>query len=160
MGDFLEADETLLVLRLAVVLDVPVSARAESTVVAATERGALNSIREHVSLIVATAKELEVTRVLGIANRLQDHIVSLLKGNIADILHGLHEGRDLAERLLGLLLVVHRQRMLVVHIVATPQVLAEHPREDELGEATPLEWRVIEQSGASLLTEVSISEHG
>ena len=156
----MEANETLLVLRLAEVLDVPVSASAESTVVATTKRSSLNCIREHVGLVVAITQEVEVTRVLGIANRLQDHIVSLLEGDISDILHGLHEGRDLAECLLGLLLVVHSQRVLVVNIVATPEVLAEHPRENEFRKATPLERRVIKQSGASLLAEVSISEHG
>ena len=156
----MEANEALLVLGLAVRLDVPVSTGTEAAVVTTTQGCTLDSVGEHVSLIVAVPEELEVARVLGIANGLQNHIVSLLERDVADVFHGLHERGHLAESLLGLLLVVHGQRMLVIDVVATPKVLAKHPGQDELGQAAPLERTIVKQSGAPLLAEVPVSEHG
>ena len=99
-------------------------------------------------------------RVLGVADSLKNHIVALLQGNIADVLHGLHEGNYFAESLLRRVLLMHRQRVLMVDVVARPEVLTEHPREYKFGEAPELEGLVREHAGASLLGEVAVPKHG
>ena len=98
-------------------------------------------------------------RVLGIADSLQDHVVTLLERNIADVLHRLHERDNSAESLLSRVLVVACHRVLMVHIVARPDILAEHPCDDELREATIPEWLVGEQARSLLLRVVTVAEH-
>ena len=50
--------------------------------------------------------------------------------------------------------------MLMIDVVTGPKVLAEHPTEDHLGKSTPFEGHLIKQFRATLLTEVTVPEHG
>ena len=158
--DLLEADEAFLVLRPPLRLHVPVPALAETSVVTHAQGRAFDDLHEHVVLVPPFTHELEVTWVLRVADSLQDHVVALLEGNVTDILHGLDERDDFAESLLRGVLVVARDRVLVVDVVARPEVLAEHPGDDELREAAVPEGLISEKAGALLLGIVAVAEHG
>lgn len=52
---------------------------------------------QEVLLVVSGSEKLEVSGVSGIADRLQDHVVSLLDGDESNVFHGLHEGQSLTQ---------------------------------------------------------------
>ena len=133
MRHLLEANETLLILRPAVTLDIPVARSSESAVVARSEGTASDCSHKHIISIPPLAQEFQVSTVLGVTNSLQNHVVPLLEGNKSDVFHGLDKGNHLSEGLLRAFLLMHGRRVLVVNVVARPQVLTEHPRENEFG---------------------------
>ena len=51
------------------------------------------------------------------------------------------------------------QCVLVVNVVACPELHADSPRNQELGQSAPNERGVLEQSAALLFVEVSVLEH-
>ena len=52
------------------------------------------------------------------------------------------------------------KRVLVVNVVASPELHADSPRNQELGQSAPDERGVLEQSAALLFVEVSVLKHG
>ena len=48
----------------------------------------------------------------------------------------------------------------MVHVVSRPEVLTEHPSQDELWETTVFKGTIAKYSGSPLFREVAIFEHG
>ena len=86
-GDFLGADETTIILRYSITLKMLVAVRSVPTIVVVPSCGASVVAHKVVFLVVAAAEELEGTWVSIVADRTQDHVVTLLEGQIANILH-------------------------------------------------------------------------
>ena len=78
MGLLLEADQAILVLWSSPGLHGPVSANAESTVVAMSKRRSLDSCLKNIVLIISLSEEFEHFWVLVIADCTKNHVVSLL----------------------------------------------------------------------------------
>ena len=99
-----------------------VSVRAEPAVVMVTHRGAAVVAHEGIFLVISASEELEGARVSPVAHSLQNHVVALLHGTEAHILHALDEGQSTSVGALGFVLEMHGERRLVVDVVAAPQV--------------------------------------
>ena len=158
-GDFLAADETTIVLRHSLSLQVLVTVRAIPSIVMVPHRAAAIVAHEVVLRVVARAEELKGTWVRIVAHSTQDHVVALLQGTVAHILHCLDERQRSSVSSLGLFLQVHGQSLLVVQIVATPKAHGGDPENDELSTAAPDVWHLVEELVATLLTEVPVAEH-
>ena len=156
----LEANKTILVLWSPVSLDSPVSSHAESSIVSVSEWRSSDGCHKNIVLIISLTQEFKHFRVLIVANSFENHVVSLLEGNVPDVLHGLHEWDSLPEGLLGLFLQVLGERMLVIDVISSPEVHAEHPRQEQLGETSVDEGTVVKDSRSPLLVEVTVLEHG
>ena len=125
-----------------------------------SHRGTTVIAQEMVFLVVAATEKLEGARVGVVADSLENHVVSLLDGAETDVFHGLDEGERPAVSLLGLILKVHGESRLVVDVVATPEGHAGSPEDNEFGTATPNVGHLVEKLAATLLTEVTVAEHG
>ena len=103
MGLFLEADETIFVLWSSVGFDSPVSTNSESSIITMSQWGTFNGGLEDIILIIPLSEEIEFVGVATIvADGLKYHIITLLKCDVSDILHGLNEWYNLSIRLFGL----------------------------------------------------------
>ena len=120
MGLFLEADETIFVLWSSVSFDRPVSTNTESSIITMSQWGTFNGSLEYIILIIPLSEEIEFGGVCIVADGLKDHIVTLLKCNVSDILHGLNEWYNLSIGFLGLSLQMLSEGMLVVNVVSGP----------------------------------------
>ena len=87
-----------------------VSVRTEPAIVMVTHRGAAIVANEGILLVVSASEEFEGPRVSIVANSLEDHVVALLDGAEAHILHALYEGKSASISALGLILEVHGER--------------------------------------------------
>ena len=87
-----------------------------------THRGAAIVAHEVVLLVVSAPEEFEGTRVRIVAHGLENHVVALLNGTEAHILHALDEGQSAPVCALGLILEVHGERRLMVDVVSAPKV--------------------------------------
>ena len=133
MRDLLEADEAILVFGLAPPLNIPVPACAKAAIVAHAQGGTFDDLHKHVILIPSFPHELQVTGIFRIADSLQNHIIALFQSDVADVLHCLNERHYFAECLLCQILVVASYCVLVVYVVAGPDILCQHPSNEELG---------------------------
>ena len=87
-----------------------------------THRGAAIVANEGILLVVSASEEFEGTRVSIVANSLEDHVVALLDGAEAHILHALDERQSASVGALSLVLEMHGECRLMVDVVAAPQV--------------------------------------
>ena len=99
-----------------------VSVRAEPAIVMVTHRGTAIVAHKRILLVISAPEELEGARVGPVAHSLQNHVVALLNGTEAHILHALDERQSASVAALSLVLEVHGECRLMVDIVATPQV--------------------------------------
>ena len=158
-GDFLEANETTLVFGSSVGLEMPETSTAKTSIVMVFH-GATSVVgHEVVFLGVARPEEVEHPGVGIVANSSQNHVVSLLDGNETHVFHGLHKRHSAAESLAGLLLQVLVQRLLLVKVVASPELHGDAPGDEELGKTTPDVRCVGKQFASSLLVEMTVAEH-
>ena len=102
MGLLLEADETIFVLWSSVSFDGPVSTNTESSIITMSQWGTFNGILEDIILIIPLSEEIKFLRLTIVADGLKNHIITRLKSNVSDILHGLNEWDNLSICLLGL----------------------------------------------------------
>ena len=72
-----------------------------------THRGTTVIAEEVIFLVVSTAEELKGTRVGVVTHGLQNHVVTLLDSQVADILHSLHERQCSSVSLFGFFLQMH-----------------------------------------------------
>lgn len=141
-GLFVSRDESPLVLGRPVGLHLPESGAAHAAVVVVPHGGADVVTHKQVLLVVPAPKQVEHARVRSVADRLQNHVVSLLDGNETHILHSLHEGQGATVGLASLVVQMLTQSMLVVQVVARPELHRKAPRYQVLGETTPEERAV------------------
>ena len=87
-----------------------------------THRGTAIVAHEGILLVISVPEELEGTRVSIVTHGLQNHVVALLNGTEAHILHALDEGQSASVGALSLVLQMHCERRLMVDVVAAPQV--------------------------------------
>ena len=159
-GDFLGTDKSLVILRCPLTLQVLESARAKSAIVMVLHGRAAIVADEMVLLHVPRAQEFESSWVRVVADRFQDHVVTLSDGHISNVLHRLNEGQSASVCPLGLLLEVHGESILVVQVVASPELHGEDPEEAVLCHTTPDVRHIVEKFRASVLIEVPVAEHG
>lgn len=130
----MEADEAVVVFWLPPTLDVPIATGAETAVDSGTQRVALDKIIELIVLVVPRSEEFEGFRIATVvADRLQNHVVSLLQGNKSHVLHSLYEWNHFSEAFLCFILLMHNNGMPLMDVVTTPQVEAEHETEEVFG---------------------------
>ena len=158
-GLLVASDQAAVVFGGTVGLESPESLSADFTIVVVLHGSALVVAHEEVLLVVARAEEVEHARVRTVADCLQDHEVALLDRNEADVLHSLDERQGATVGLAGLIMQVHVQRVLVVQVVAGPELHGEGPGNQVLRVATPDERAVGEQARSALLVEVAVAEH-
>ena len=96
-------------------------------------------------MVISLSKEMEETLILVVADSFQNHVVPLLKSDIAHILHCLDEWHSSSVSFLGLLLQVRSKSMSVVNVVAGPEVHAEHPCKQQFRQATIDKRTIVKQ---------------
>ncbi len=116
------SNQTLLVLGGSHGLHLPPSRSAHSTIIVVTHGGTKVVANEEIFLIISASEEVEHAGVGAVADSLQDHVVSLLDGDEANVLHSLHEGECATVGLAGLVVQVLTQSMLVVKVVPGPEL--------------------------------------
>lgn len=159
-GHLLEADEAVVVLGLSPGFNVLVATWSKSAVNSGTQGVSLDEIIELIILVVALSHELERSLVAAIVtNCFQNHIISFLKSNKSDILHGLHEWHDSSETLFSFILLMGGEGLSTVQVEAAPQVHAEHEAEEVLWQSAVDEWSIIEKIRSLLLAIVPVPEH-
>ena len=142
----IEVYKTILVFWSSEGLDTPVSTYAESTIITVSEWRSLNKTYEYIFLVISLSEELKVAWIVVVADGLQDHGVSFLEGNVANVFHGLHKRYNSPVSLLSLILKIHGQTVPMGDVIARPEKHHEHPREEELWEATIDKWLIVEKS--------------
>ena len=155
----LEAHKTIFVFWSSCGLNTPVSADSEPSIISMSERRSLNCRDKYIILIISLPEKFKHFRVFVVADGLENHVVSLLEGNVPDVFHGLNERNGLSVSFLGLFLKMLGQRVLVVDVVTGPEVHAKHPCQEELWKATIDEGTIVKDSGSSLLVEMTVLEH-
>ena len=115
------ADETTIIFGHSITLQVLVAVRSIPTIVVVPTCGASVVAHEVVLLVVAATEELEGPWVSIVTDCSQDHVVTLLQGQIANILHCLDEWKGAPVGTSGLLLEMHGERLLMIQIVAAPE---------------------------------------
>lgn len=158
-GLFVSRDESLLVLGRPVGLHLPESGAAHAPIVVVPHGRADVVADEQVLLVVPAAEQVEHARVRPVADRLQNHVVSLLDRHETHILHRLHKRKRATVRLTRLVVQMLAQSVLVVQVVTGPELHRKAPSNQVLGETTPEERAVGEESRPALLVEVAVAEH-
>jgi len=158
-GLLIASNEAAVILRSTVSLEAPESLSSYFTIVVVLHGCALVVADKEIFLIVARSEQSEHARVSSIADSLQDHEVALLDGNKANIFHGLHEWKSTAVGFAGLVMEVHVERVLVVQVVAGPELHRHSPGNQIFRITTPNEGAIREQAGSALLVEMTVAEH-
>ena len=127
VGDLLIANKAVLVLGSSGSLDSPVPSDSESSVVAVSKWGTFDSGNEYIVGVISLTKKFKHFGILIVTNSFQDHVVSFLKSNVPYILHSLYEWDSFSKCFLSLLLQMLSDRMLVINVITSPEVHAEHP---------------------------------
>ena len=78
MGNLLEANKPILVLGSSSGLDGPVPSHAESSIVAVSERGTLDSGDKNIILVISLTEKFKHFWVFIVADCFKDHVVSFL----------------------------------------------------------------------------------
>ena len=142
----MESNEVFLVLRSPVALKVPESATPEPSIIMVSHRCTSIVRKECVFLVVACAHQIPHCRVGVIANCPKNHVIALLNSTETYIFHGLDEGEGAAVGFFGLLLEMGIQSMLMIDVVACPELHRYAPTNQEFRKASPNEGSVLEQS--------------
>ena len=87
-----------------------------------THGGAFVVTKEVVFLSVTRSEQVKHGRVRVVANRSQNHVVPFLHGTETNIFHSLDKGQSAPVCLFGLFLEMCVQGVLVVNVVASPEL--------------------------------------
>lgn len=118
------------------------SGSTNSSIIIVTHRRTYIVADKEIFLIVATSEEVKQARISSIADRFQDHVVALLNRNESDIFHGLHEGKSASVCLSCLLMQMLIKRMLVIEVVACPELHGKAPSNQILWKTSPDEGTI------------------
>lgn len=119
---FVASDESAFILGSSVCFHLEEARAAHLSIVVVPGSGADVVADKVVFLVVAAPEQVEQTRVSAVADRLQNHIVAFLYGDVADILHCLDEGKSTAVGFASALVQMLVVRVLVVQVVAGPEL--------------------------------------
>ena len=106
-GDFLSTNESTVVFGGSLGLQVHEPVGAIPSIVMVTHRCTSIVAHKVVLLVVSATQEIESAWVSVVANSFQNHVVTLLDGAEAYILHGLDEGQSASVCTLRLFLQMH-----------------------------------------------------
>lgn len=116
------ANQTLFVLGCSVGLHLPESRAAHSAIVVVSHCGTDVVADKQILLVVAASEKFEHAWIRSVADRLQDHVVSLLDRNETNVLHSLHKREGATVCLACLFVQMLRKSMLVIQVVACPEL--------------------------------------
>ena len=139
------ANETFVVFRSPLRLKGHISAAAVPAIVMVSHGRTAEVTQEVILLVVPTTEEFESTWVRVVAHSLQDHVVTLCDGTVADIFHALNERQSASVSALGLFLQMHGKGRLVVDVVSGPEVHRNDPEDAELSHTAPNVWHIVEK---------------
>ena len=159
-GLLIASNESAVVLGSTISLEAPESLSSYFTIVVVFHGCTLVVADKQIFLIVARSEQSEHARVSSITDGLQDHEFALLDGDKTNIFHGLHERKSATVGFAGLVVEVHVEGVLVVQVVASPELHGHGPSNQVFRITTPDEGAVREQTGPALLVEMPVAEHG